>query len=87
MMGWISTLALAICFLGTASAGSVFIWLPFMSKSVKITVMPVAEAMADRGHEVVIVLPHPTPEGFSVSKSCGPFCAYAKLKSLKSSRV
>ena len=48
--------------LGTASAGSLLIWLPLMSKSIKITVMPVAEAMANRGHEVVIVLSHPTPE-------------------------
>ena len=69
-MGWILFLALATCMLSAASAGSVFIWLPFMSKSVKITVMPVAEAMADRGHEVVIVLPHPTPEATSVSKYC-----------------
>ena len=48
------------CMIGTASAGSLLIWLPLLSKSMKITVMPVAEAMADRGHEVVVVLCHPT---------------------------
>ena len=43
-----------------ASCGSVLFFIPFMSKSVKITFMPVAEEMASKGHEVVVVMPYAT---------------------------
>ena len=43
-----------------ASCGSVLFFIPFMSKSVKITFMPVAEEMAAKGNEVVVVMPYAT---------------------------
>ena len=43
-----------------ASCGSVLFFIPFMSKSVKITFMPLAEKMASKGHEVVVVMPYAT---------------------------
>ena len=43
-----------------ASCGSIFFFMPFVSKSIKITFMPLAEEMAARGHEVVVLMPHPT---------------------------
>ena len=43
-----------------ASCGSVLFFIPFMSKSVKITFMPLAEEMASKGHEVVVVMPYAT---------------------------
>ena len=43
-----------------ASCGSVLFFIPFMSKSVKITFMPLAEEMAAKGHEVVVVMPYAT---------------------------
>ena len=42
------------------SGGSILFYMPFVSKSIKITFMPVAEEMASRGHEVAVVMQHPT---------------------------
>ena len=42
------------------SCGSILFYMPFVSKSMKITYMPVAEEMAARGHEVVVLMQHPT---------------------------
>ena len=43
-----------------ASGGSILFYMPFVSKSVKITFMPVAEEMASRGHEVAVLMQHGT---------------------------
>ena len=43
-----------------ASCGSVLFFIPFMSKSVQITFMPMANEMAAKGHEVVVVMPYAT---------------------------
>ena len=55
---------LIVLLLGTvvklASCGSVLFYIPFCSKSVKITFMPLAEEMASKGHEVVVVMPYAT---------------------------
>ena len=42
------------------SCGSVLFYVPFGSKSMKITYMPLAEEMAKKGHEVVVVMAYPT---------------------------
>ena len=42
---------------GLATAGNVLLYMPCTSKSMKITYMPVAEAMAERGHQVTVVMP------------------------------
>ena len=42
------------------SCGSILLYMPFVSKSMKITFMPIAEEMATRGHEVVVVMPYQT---------------------------
>ena len=51
---------LLVAQIGLGNAGSVLFYMPFVSKSMKITFMPIAEALVDRGHEVVIIMPHPT---------------------------
>ena len=43
-----------------AHGGSILFYMPFVSKSMTITFMPVAERMALRGHEVVVVMVHVT---------------------------
>ena len=43
-----------------ASCGSVLFYVPFVTKSVKIGFMPLAEKMATKGHEVVVVMPYAT---------------------------
>ena len=42
-----------------ASCGSILFYMPMVTKSIRITFMPVASEMARRGHEVVIVTQHP----------------------------
>ena len=42
-----------------ASCGSILFYMPFVSKSIKITFIPVAEEMSKRGHEVVVITQHP----------------------------
>ena len=58
----LNSFQLLVVLLGTvvklASCGSVLFYIPFCSKSVKITFMPLAEEMAARGHEVVVVMPY-----------------------------
>ena len=41
------------------SGGNVFFYMPVVSKSIRITFMPVATEMAKRGHEVVVLTQHP----------------------------
>ena len=41
------------------SSGSVLFFMPMVSKSIRITFMPVASEMARRGHEVVVITQHP----------------------------
>ena len=41
------------------SCGSILFYMPMVTKSIRITFMPVASEMAKRGHEVVIVTQHP----------------------------
>ena len=43
--------------IGPGEGGSLLLYMPFSSRSVKMTYMPMAEMMADRGHEVVVVMP------------------------------
>ncbi len=38
--------------------GRILFYMPLVSKSMKITFMPLAEELASRGHEVVVVMPH-----------------------------
>ena len=45
-----------------ASCGSILIYMPLVAKSQKIAFMPVAEEMAARGHEVVVLAPFPAVE-------------------------
>ena len=45
-----------------AEAGKVLIWLPMVSKSVKITYTPVVEELARRGHEVYVAHPFKSKE-------------------------
>ena len=63
---WISTICLAslsIVLLANqsnfASCGSILFYMPIVTKSIRITFMPVATEMAKRGHEVVVVTQHP----------------------------
>ena len=42
-----------------ASCGSILFYMPIVTKSIRITFMPVATEMAKRGHEVVVVTQHP----------------------------
>ena len=60
----LNSFQLLVVLLGTvvklASCGSVLFYIPFCSKSVKITFMPLAEEMAAKGHEVVVVMPYAT---------------------------
>ena len=41
------------------SGGSVFFYMPVVTKSIRLTFMPVAIEMARKGHEVVILTQHP----------------------------
>ena len=50
----------ALVFIKEIDAGSIFFYMPFVSRSMKITFMPLAEKMAERGHEVVLMLPFPS---------------------------
>ena len=45
-----------------AEGGKVLIWLPIVSKSVKITYTPVVEELARRGHEVYVAHPFKSKE-------------------------
>ena len=45
-----------------AEGGKVLIWLPMVSKSVKITYTPVVEELARRGHEVYVAHPFKSKE-------------------------
>ena len=47
-------------FFPSGDCGSLLFYMPLVSRSMKITFMPLAEAMAERGHEVVVVMPHPS---------------------------
>ena len=51
-----------IIFLGrplVVSGGSVFFYMPVVTRSIRLTFMPVANEMARKGHEVVILTQHP----------------------------
>jgi len=48
---------MGILFLGNVQAGKILFFIPFSSKSVKITFTPVLEKLAERGHEIVVVMP------------------------------
>jgi len=39
------------------SAGKILFYMPMTSKSMKITYIPLAEALAERGHEVTVLMP------------------------------
>ena len=41
------------------SGGSILFYMPVVSRSIRITFMPVASEMARLGHEVVVVTQHP----------------------------
>ena len=63
---WVSTIFLAgisIVLLANqsnfASCGSILLYMPIVTKSARITFMPLATEMAKRGHEVVVVTQHP----------------------------
>lgn len=43
--------------LGVASAGNFLFYMPFVTKSMMITFMPVAEELGKRGHKVSVVIP------------------------------
>lgn len=43
-----------------AHGGKVLFWMPFVSKSITITYMPMAERLAERGHEITIVTAFPS---------------------------
>ena len=59
------TIILVLCSLNLfgmqplVSGGNVFFYMPVVSKSIRITFMPVATEMARRGHEVVVLTQHP----------------------------
>ena len=38
--------------------GRILFYMPMTTKSVKITFTPLAEALAERGHEIVVIMPH-----------------------------
>ena len=65
MIVTIRTIILVLCSLSLfgrqplASGGNVFFYMPVVSKSIRITFMPVATEMARRGHEVVVLTQHP----------------------------
>ncbi len=40
-----------------SETGRILFYMPLISKSMKITFMPLAEKLAQRGHEVVVVMP------------------------------
>ncbi len=61
---------------GMASkTGRILFYMPLVSKSMKITFMPLAEELARRGHEVVIIMPHDgkSKERLLVIKNDSPF--------------
>ena len=60
LVSWQAIAILLATTIELASCGSVLFWIPFCSKSVKITFMPLAEEMAAKGHEVVVVMPYAT---------------------------
>ena len=41
------------------SCGSILFYMPMVTKSIRITFMPVASEMVRRGHDVVVVTQHP----------------------------
>ncbi len=45
-----------------AKTGRILFYMPLTSRSMKITFLPLAEALAERGHEVVVLMPHPSKE-------------------------
>jgi glucuronosyltransferase len=49
-------LALLLAATGSAHAGKILLYSPFMSKSMKITMTPLAEELAKRGHDVTLVV-------------------------------
>ena len=59
------TIILVLCSLSffgrqpMVSGGNIFFYMPVVSKSIRITFMPVATEMARRGHEVVVLTQHP----------------------------
>ena len=51
-----------ILFLGqpnVVDSGRILFYMPLVSRSIRITFMPVASEMAGRGHEVVVITQHP----------------------------
>ena len=53
-----SIFLLLLC--GFSNAGHYLVWLPSLSKSVKIGVMEVANELARRGHQITVVTPYKT---------------------------
>ena len=60
--------SLLICLLSTAllfpvfECGRIMFYMPFVSKSMRITYMPVVRELAARGHEVTVVTPYDSKE-------------------------
>jgi len=50
-----------VALLSSCQAGKLLFYMPLTSKSMKITYMPLAETMAERGHQVTVVMPHKHP--------------------------
>ena len=55
-MGWsghlLAAILLVVSFTPKNEAGKVFLFAPFLSKSVTITFVPLVKELADRGHQV-----------------------------------
>ncbi len=53
-----ATTALPVNTSPASRTGRILFYMPLTSRSMKITFMPLAESLADRGHEVVVIMPH-----------------------------
>ena len=48
--------------LTNVQAGKVLFYIPLSTKSVKITFIPLLEALAENGHDVTVAMPFPAPK-------------------------
>ena len=61
-MKFLGTLAILVTLAVFTEGGNILVWLPFVSKSIKITYTPILEELAKRGHEVFVVHPFKSKE-------------------------
>ncbi len=66
---------------GNPKPGRFLFYMPLISKSMKITFMPLAEELASRGHQVVVVMPYEAKarEGVEVITIHSPYDGNEKV--------